>query len=128
MKVNYYKALTKMILDRGESRLGGRTPHETVRSSLGTNQRFKRIAEGVYALSSWEQYPVARFAKDIAYDVLKAYGRPMSVTELGKAILKERKFVGGPRQVACNSVARDSRFIYDVEADIVRLSEWLGEH
>ena len=118
----HYKELTKIIMR--ERSLGGRTPHETVRSAIGTDSRFKRVAEGVYALAEWTEYPVARFAKDIAYDVLKSHGEPMAMTALGEAILEERQFVGGPNQVVRNVLRSDRRFYFDPEDRLVGLLEW----
>ena len=118
----HYKDLTKMILQ--ERDLGGLTPHETVRAAIGTDSRFKRVAEGVYALAEWDEYPVARFAKDIAYDVLNSHGKPMSMTALGEAILEERRFVGGPKLVVRNVLRSDDRFSYDAKNGLVGLVEW----
>ncbi len=118
----HYKDLTRMIID--ECNLSGKTPHETVRSLIGTDTRFKRVAEGVYALSEWEEYPVARFAKDIAYDVLSMNGKPLNLTLLGERIYEERVFKGPPRQVARNAIRSDKRFSYDPKTDLVSLSDW----
>jgi hypothetical protein len=118
----HYKELTKMVML--ERSLGGRTPYETVRSAIGTDPRFKRVAEGVYALTEWTEYPVARFAKDIAYDVLKSRGEPMAMAALGEAILKERRFAGGPNQVVRNVLRSDKRFYFDPGNQLVGLLEW----
>jgi hypothetical protein len=118
----HYKELTQMIMR--ERTLQGQTPHETVRSSIGTDPRFKRVAEGVYALTEWTEYPEVRFAKDIAYDVLKSQGRPMTMIDLGEAVLEERDFFGGPKQVARNVLRSDERFYYDPESQLVGLVEW----
>ena len=117
-----YRELTKLLLDQCE--LTGKTPHESVRSLIGTDFRFKRVAEGVYALSEWQEYPIARFAKDIAYEVLKKNGKPMPILQLGEEILAERHFESGPKQLAKNSIRSDKRFILDVKTEIVSLSEW----
>src|SRR6185503_16684875 len=98
---------TRLLLKRLP--LDGKTPHESVRTQIGYNQKFKRIAEGVYALAEWEEYCTARFAKDIAYNLLKASGRPMTLTEVGEAILKERAFIGRPRMIGRNVVNNDQR-------------------
>lgn len=118
----HYMELTRLILR--ERSLSGRTPHETVRAAVGTDPRFKRVAEGVYALTEWEEYPVARFAKDIAFDALMERGSPMSMTELGEAVLEERHFVGGPKQVVRNVLRSDGRFCQDPDTGLVRLAEW----
>lgn len=118
----HYRKLTKLII--GKCDLIGRTPHESVRSRLSTNPKFKRVAEGVYALAEWDQYPVARFAKDIAFDILENRGGPMNMDALGQAILDERKFVGGPRQVVRNVLRTDKRFIYDRVTELVSLAKW----
>ena len=91
----HYKELTNMLIDK--CHLSGKTPHESVRSLIGADKRFKRTAEGVYALSEWDKFPIARFAKDISFDVLKNHGKAMPVNDLGDAILNERDFVGSPR-------------------------------
>jgi hypothetical protein len=111
-----------MILQQRD--LGGRTPHETVRAAVGTDLRFKRVAEGVYALTEWDEYPRARFAKDIAYDVLKSHRQPISMTVLGEEILQERRFAGGPKQVVRNVLRSDKRFSYESESRLVGLVEW----
>ena len=118
----HYKELTKMLLSK--CNLTGKTPHESVRSLLGRDKRFKRVAEGIYALSEWEEYPVARFAKDIAYDILNSLGKPLQIVELGKEIFKERKFVGGPRMVARNCIRLDNRFYFEQDTELVGLVEW----
>lgn len=121
----HYKELTKMLL--GECNLSGKTPHESVRSKIGMDYRFKRVAEGVYALSEWEQYPTARFAKDIAYDVLNNFGKLISLNDLGEEIFKERIFVGSPKLVARNAIRKDKRFYIESGSDLVGLVEWLEE-
>jgi|WetSurMetagenome_2_1015567.scaffolds.fasta_scaffold798670_1 hypothetical protein len=117
----HYREITKRLLRK--CHLGGRTPHETVRSRLGTDSRFKRVAEGVYALAEWEEYPVARFAKDIAYDILKSRKLPITLKELGERILRERQFKGAPSLIGRNSVKSDPRFYID-QSGLVSLSEW----
>ena len=118
----HYKEITKLVLK--ECKLGGKTPHDTIRSYLGTEDRFKRVSEGVYSLSEWEEYPVARFAKDIAYDILCTDKKPMHMLELGTAVLSERYFVGGPKQVVKNVLRSDNRFYYEADNDLVWLVEW----
>ena len=118
----HYTEITAKII--GKCHLNGKTPNQTVRSCLATDARFKRVAEGKYALAEWDQYPTARFAKDIAYDVLKSRRRPMLLLSLGKAVLEERMFIGGPNQVARNVIRSDKRFYYDAESDLVGLVEW----
>jgi hypothetical protein len=121
----HYIDLTNMILEK--CTLSGKTPHMTVRSRIGTDGRFKRIAEGVYALSEWDQYPVARFAKDIAYEILSGSGESMLLQVLGNKILNERKFAGAPKQIAKSAVRSDSRFYYHQEFGKVGLVEWSEE-
>lgn len=118
----HYKDLTKLLI--GKCNLTGKTPHESVRSLLATSSKFKRIAEGVYALTSWKEYPTARFAKDIAYDVLKKRGKPITLILLGKKILKEREFIGGPAMVVRGVLNTDRRFSYDKTSGLVGLVEW----
>lgn len=118
----HYRDLSEIITS--ELTLKGQTPHETIRSKIATDPRFKRVAEGVYALTEWDEYPVSRFAKDIAYDVLTSQGKPMTMAELGKAILEERHFVSGPKQVVRNVLRSDERFYYDRENRLVGLVEW----
>ena len=119
----HYKELTKMLVNR--SSLKGKTPHESVRSLIGTDKRFKRVAEGVYALAEWEEYLTARFAKNIAYDILFNKGKPLPVIILGQEILNERAFVGTPKLVARNAIRNDARFFFDKDTEEVGLIEWL---
>jgi hypothetical protein len=121
----HYKELTKNLLNK--CNLTGKTPHESVRSLIGTDDRFKRVAEGVYALSEWEEYPVARYAKDIAYEILSNLGKPLLFVELGKQIFIERKFVGSPNQTVRNIFHSDDRFYFEKESNLVGLVEWLEE-
>lgn len=118
----HYLELTRLILEKRT--ITSRTPANTVSSVLATNPRFKRVAEGVYALASWKKYPAARFAKDIAYDILKARRRPMPMRDLGRAILKEREFKGPPSGTVKNILRADPRFYVDRAAKLVGLSEW----
>ena len=118
----HYLELTRLILKQRP--ISSRVPYNTVASVLVTNPRFKRVAEGVYALASWTQYPVARFGKDIAYDILTARKRPITLRELGEAIFKERSFKGPPAAVARRVVKSDPRFIYDRTTRLVGLSKW----
>ncbi len=118
----HYTELTAKILLT--CKLQGKTPKQTIRSCLATNPKFKRVAEGVYGLAEWTEYPVARFAKDIAYDVVKAANKPMQLSELGEAILRERDFIGGPNQAARNVLRSDSRFFYNSRKRLVGLAEW----
>ncbi len=118
----HYKDLTDMLMS--EIKLGGRTPHETVRARMGSSPKFKRVAEGVYALSEWQQYPLARFAKDIAYEIIQSRGKPIDLIELGQEVLTERYFVGGPSQTARNATKDRQRFWYDKETNRVGLVEW----
>jgi DNA-directed RNA polymerase delta subunit len=121
----HYREITVMIQDTCELR--GQTPYESVRSRIGTSPRFKRVAEGVYALSEWEEYPIARFAKDIAYDILKKRRKPISLIELAQRILEERQFSGSPKNIVQNIVRTDARFYLDKQAGVVGLMEWQKE-
>lgn len=118
----HYKELTRRIIHK--CNLVGKTPHETVRSRIGTDERFIRVAEGVYALVVWKEYPVARFAKDIAYDILQNHGSTIDLSKLGERIFEERVFKGPQRQVARNAIRNDERFSYEPGSDLVSLVEW----
>jgi hypothetical protein len=118
----HYKLITKLISKKCQLR--GKTPHETVRSALARDDRFIRVAEGMYGLSEWEQYSAARFAKDIAYEILSGHGEPMPPSALGSAILKERHFVGHPAVIARNATKKDPRFWFDVKQGKIGLSAW----
>lgn len=118
----HYKEITKFIINK--CALSGKTPHETVRSLIGTSKKFIRVAEGTYALSKWKKYKPARFAKDIAYDILKTKGKPMTLLALGEKVIEERIFVGGPKMVIRNVVHNDKRFLLDTEKELVSLREW----
>jgi len=72
--------------------LKGKTPALSVRSALARNTKFRRVAEGVYALSIWDEYPAKKFAKDIGYEILEMEGEPIDINSLGKRILDVRKF------------------------------------
>jgi len=121
-KPMHYKDITRQILHN--CALFGKTPHETVRSLMATNPKFIRVDEGTYALSKWKKFTPARFAKDIAYDILKSKDRPMSLNDLGKKILDERKFKDGPKMVVRNAIRHDRRFITEKETELVTLTEW----
>lgn len=121
----HYREITRRILK--ECNLTGKTPEQTVGSTLGTNDRFKRVAEGVYALAEWKDYPEARFAKHIAYDVLRDAQGPIKLQDLGVRIIEERHFLGSPRQVAKSAVRNNKLFIYYEESDTVALDEWHAE-
>lgn len=121
-KPMHYLELTRLVLKQRP--ISSLVPFNTVASVLVTDPRFKRVAEGVYALASWTQYPVARFGKDIAYDILTARKRPITLRELGEAILKERSFTGLPAAVARRAVKSDPRFTYDRATRRVSLSKW----
>ena len=109
----HYRELTKLI--RQHKRLAGKTPDQTVRLAIGTNENFERIAEGVYCPTEWEEYPRVRFGKDIAYDILNSRGASIDYHELGLAILEERKFKGNPTSISVNSTTNDNRFYNDHE-------------
>lgn len=118
----HYRELTDLILK--QTQLGGKTPAQSVRSAIGTNDGFKRVAEGVYCPTEWDKHPRARFGKDIAYDILSSYGVPMGYRELGQEMLNERVFKGRPDFVALNSTANDKRFYLDKVQRKISLSEW----
>ena len=118
----HYKELTKMLID--QCQLMGKTPHESVRSSLGINPKFKRIDEGIYGLTVWTEYPTARLAKDIAYSILKQNEDPMNFVDLSSAIFLERKFRSHPNVVVWNILNTDKRFYYDPKLNQVSLLEW----
>lgn len=118
----HYEEITNLLLS--QITLVGKTPQQTVRSRLATNPRFKRVAEGVYALAEWSEYPAVRFAKDIGYDILRSQGKPMDLIKLGQEVLKERDFVGGPSQVARNVIRSDKRLFFDSSKNLVGLVEW----
>ena len=120
----HYKELTSKILQIGECKLEGKTPSETVRSSIATSPKFIRVAEGTYGLREWTNYTEGRFAKDIAYGILVKYKRPMKLEELGKKIHQERFFVGGAKQVARNVIRSDKRFFFDEVTQMVSLVGW----
>jgi hypothetical protein len=121
----HYKELTKMLLDQCD--LLGKTPHESVRSTLATNSKFKRVSEGVFGLAIWKQYPAIRFAKDIAYDILKKKRKPMNLGDLGTEIFLERKFISDPKVLVRNIYRTDKRFYYDAQLQQVGLTEWERE-
>jgi hypothetical protein len=118
----HYLELTRLILKQHP--ISGLAPYNTVGSVLVTDPRFKRVAEGVYALAIWTQYPAVRFGKDIAYDILKSQKRPITLRKLGEEILKERSFYGPPSAVGKNAVKSDPRFYFDRTTRLVGLSEW----
>ncbi|MGA7194336.1 MAG: winged helix-turn-helix domain-containing protein [Anaerolineales bacterium] len=121
-KPMHYKVITPLLLKH--CKLLGKTPEQSVRSSLATNPKFKRVAEGTFALTIWKKYPAIRFAKDIAYDILKSGGYPLKITLLGEKILNERKFSGTAKTVAKGVVNTDNRFYYDRANELVGLIEW----
>ena len=122
----HYTEITRLVMRKRP--LTGRTPANSVRARLGSDPRFKRVAEGVYALAEWSDYPVARFAKDIAYDALKTRGSPISPTELGTIILKERQFESSPGGIARGATDADGRFYYDPNRRLIGLTEWRTRH
>jgi len=121
-KPMHYKALTPLMVEK--CKLTGKTPHESVRSRLATSPKFKRVAEGIFALSIWDEYPSIRFAKDIAYDILKAENKPISLVTIGQQILKERKFQGSPAMIARQAINKDKRFHFNKSLELVGLGEW----
>ena len=118
----HYREVTNRIMNKIQLR--GKTPQNSVRAAMGNNPKFIRIAEGIYALSEWEDYSAARFAKDIAYDILTKRGKPMSLIDLGNAILLERDFKNHPSNVGHDAIRNDSRFIYDRDNKSVGLVKW----
>jgi DNA-directed RNA polymerase delta subunit len=121
----HYTEITRLVLARME--LKSKTPEKSVATSLGRSTKFKRVAEGMYALRNWKDYPEARFAKDIAYDILRKRGEPMNVSELGEKILKVRKYRGSPALIVNRATRKDSRFFYESETRKVGLTEWRDE-
>lgn len=118
----HYKEITDLIIN--DCDLKGRTPYETVRSEIGTSSKFIRVAEGIYALSKWREYKPIRFAKDIAYDILKSKGSPLALNDLGKRVLEERLFKGRPKTIIQNAISHDARFYIDWENELVYLVDW----
>jgi DNA-directed RNA polymerase delta subunit len=121
-KPMHYMEITKLILRKCD--LHGKTPDQSVCSRISTNSKFVRVAEGVYALSKWKNYTRIRFAKDIAYDILKSKGESLSLKELGIKVFEERPFRGSPKAVIRNSIRRDGRFYLDNNSELVSLAEW----
>jgi hypothetical protein len=121
----HYKYITEVLLKQKIVR--GKTPHQTVCARLSKSKRFTRVAEGTYALARWKEYKPARFAKEIAYDVLRSYGKSMRVSELGEKVYEERKFVGAASSVIRSIVSADRRFRYDKKSDLVYLVEWMKQ-
>jgi hypothetical protein len=107
-------------------KLDGKTPNNTVRTSLDRCPKFVRVDEGVYGLQKWPNYAKSLFAKHIGYEILKRNGHPMNVSELGEQILHKRTFIGSARQIARGVIRSDKRFYYDDETDMVGLEEWLS--
>lgn len=121
----HYLELTNLLQQK--RKISGKTPHLTVRSRIGSDKRFIRIAEGTYALSEWSGYSKARFAKEIAYDILDKLNSPISAEKLGEEIFKERTFQGNPRQVAINAIRSDKRFVINSDNDLIRLAKWKNQ-
>lgn len=118
----HYREISDALVKAGV--IKGNTPHLTVCARISKHRKFIRVAEGVYALSSWKKYKPVRFAKDIAYDVLKKSKKPISLVSLGNKILQERKFATGPALLAQTVLKSDKRFYYDEQLDLVGLVEW----
>jgi len=121
----HYLELTNLLQQK--RKVSGKTPHLTVRSRIGSDKRFIRIAEGTYALSEWSGYSKARFAKDIAYDILNNLNSPLPAEKLGEEILKERTFKGNPKQVAINAIRFDDRFIFKSDVNLIFLAKWKNQ-
>lgn len=118
----HYREITRMLIN--QCNLSGKTPHQSVRTMLAISPKFKKVAEGVFGLAIWRQYPAIRFAKDIAYDILSEKGAPMGLTSLGEKIFFERKFTSRPRVIVRNVINSDKRFYYDANLDQIGLVEW----
>jgi hypothetical protein len=118
----HYEEITRRALQVRSSQ--GATPAQTVCAQMSVHPEFVRVAEGVFALSKWKGVRAARFAKDIAYDILTKTGYPLAPKELGLKILVERNFVGSPGLIARNSTRSDPRFHFDREQQTIGLSEW----
>lgn len=119
----HYKNLTPLLIEK--CNLTGKTPQESVRSALARDRRFKRTAEGVFGLSIWSEYPAIRFAKDIAYDILKDEGKQINLRILGERIISVRTFVSNPILVVKNILYSDNRFFVDESLQEVGLKEWI---
>ena len=117
----HYRELTQRVLRLMP--LSGATPWETLRSRIGTSPTFKRVGAGVYGLAEWKEYKEARFAKDIAYDILKSRGKGMTASDLGKEILKERSFVSPPGAIGRMATNRDKRFQRDPDRALITLAD-----
>ena len=120
----HYKDISIPLLEKGV--LSGKTPHQTVCTRLAESAKFVRVSEGVYGLSKWQQYKPSRFAKDIAYEILKNYGQEMSLSKLSEEVFRERKFVGNPVHVIRRVVLADERFYLDQSTNLVQLAEWIN--
>ena len=118
----HYKTLTSLLLDKYN--LKGKTPALSVRSALARNTKFRRVAEGVYALSIWDEYPAIKFAKDIGYEILEIEGEPIDINSLGKRILDVRKFKDNPVGLVRALLRNDKRFYYLESTRMVGLTKW----
>jgi DNA-directed RNA polymerase delta subunit len=121
----HYVEITRLVLTR--MKLKSKTPEKSVATSLTRSTKFKRVAEGIYGLRSWKKYPEARFAKDIAYDILRKKGEPMNITELGEEILRIRKYKGSATLIVNQATRKDSRFFHEPATRKIGLTEWLDE-
>ncbi len=75
-------------------------------------------------MAIWRQYPAIRFAKDIAFDILKKRGSSVDTRGLGRMINLERRFASDPVMLVRNIVRTDERFYYDPKHDRVGLVVW----
>lgn len=118
----HYLEITKRIVHLCDLR--SRTPDQTVCARVSTHPRFKRVAEGVYALREWNNYPEVRFAKDIAHSILRQRGQLMSIGDLGKKIFQERVFGNSPSAVVRGIARTDKRFRLLEKTKMIGLVEW----
>lgn len=118
----HYSTITNLIMNI--SQLNGKTPSQTVRVELAKSPAFIRVGHGFYALEKWGVYNQARFAKDIAYDILKKKRKPIRAHKLGILILEERQFKSSPWTLGTNAIHNDARFHYNQDNKLVSLKEW----
>ena len=118
----HLREITQSVLDRTD-RLTGKTPEMTVNAILSTDERFKRVARGTYALEEWRQYPRLRQVKEIAYDLLSRSGKPLPLSKIVEAVLAERSLKGAPKATTRGILRHDSRF-RELERNIFGLTEW----
>lgn len=114
--------ITQSVLTKTD-RLRGKTPKMTVNAILSTDERFKRVAKGTYALEEWRQYRRLRQVKEIACEVLSQSGQPLPLSKIVEAVLAERSLKGAPKATTRSLLRHDSRF-RELERDVFGLTEW----